>query len=300
MGKEDFDYSYRRTTRSQRNESSASKKRKTSFSLWQGIAFLIIILLTFSCGTSRKIVVGESISKPPIKEIVITSNQPKKPKIPLKTLTNNEKITAYIEQFSSIAQEEMFIYGIPASITIAQGILESGMGYGRLAMEGNNHFGIKCHIGWDGKSIYHDDDEKGECFRVYNNPATSYRDHSLFLTNRERYTFLFDFKMNNYKAWAKGLKKAGYATDPKYSDKLISLIERFELNRFDNKKGKVVKAITKEKGNDKTIYHSVQKGDTLYSVSKKYNVSLKQLIKHNDIKDKTIYLGQSLSIPSNP
>ena len=300
MGKEDFDYSYRRTTRSQRNESSASKKRKTSFSLWQGIAFLIIILLTFSCGTSRKIVVGESISKPPIKEIVITSNQPKKPKIPLKTLTNNEKITAYIEQFSSIAQEEMFIYGIPASITIAQGILESGMGYGRLAMEGNNHFGIKCHIGWDGKSIYHDDDEKGECFRVYNNPATSYRDHSLFLTNRERYTFLFDFKMNNYKAWAKGLKKAGYATDPKYSDKLISLIERFELNRFDNKKGKVVKAITKEKGNDKTIYHSVQKGDTLYSVSKKYNVSLKQLIKLNDIKDKTIYLGQSLSIPSNP
>jgi len=300
MGKEDFDYSYRRTTRSQRNESSASKKRKTSFSLWQGIAFLIIILLTFSCGTSRKIVVGESISKPPIKEIVITSNQPKKPKIPLKTLTNNEKITAYIEQFSSIAQEEMFIYGIPASITIAQGILESGMGYGRLAMEGNNHFGIKCHIGWDGKSIYHDDDEKGECFRVYNNPATSYRDHSLFLTNRERYTFLFDYKMNNYKAWAKGLKKAGYATDPKYSDKLISLIERFELNRFDNKKGKVVKAITKEKGNDKTIYHSVQKGDTLYSVSKKYNVSLKQLIKHNDIKDKTIYLGQSLSIPSNP
>ena len=300
MGKEDFDYSYRRTTRSQRNESSASKKRKTSFSLWQGIAFLIIILLTFSCGTSRKIVVGESILKPPIKEIVITSNQPKKPKIPLKTLTNNEKITAYIEQFSSIAQEEMFIYGIPASITIAQGILESGMGYGRLAMEGNNHFGIKCHIGWDGKSIYHDDDEKGECFRVYNNPATSYRDHSLFLTNRERYTFLFDFKMNNYKAWAKGLKKAGYATDPKYSDKLISLIERFELNRFDNKKGKVVKAITKEKGNDKTIYHSVQKGDTLYSVSKKYNVSLKQLIKLNDIKDKTIYLGQSLSIPSNP
>jgi len=215
-------------------------------------------------------------------------------------VTNNEKITAYIEQFSSIAQEEMFIYGIPASITIAQGILESGMGYGRLAMEGNNHFGIKCHIGWDGKSIYHDDDEKGECFRVYNNPATSYRDHSLFLTNRERYTFLFDYKMNNYKAWAKGLKKAGYATDPKYSDKLISLIERFELNRFDNKKGKVVKAITKEKGNDKTIYHSVQKGDTLYSVSKKYNVSLKQLIKHNDIKDKTIYLGQSLSIPSNP
>lgn len=300
MGKEDFNYSYRRTTRSQRDESSASKKRKTPFSIWQGIAFLIIILLTFSCGISRKIVVRESISKPPIKEIVITSNQPKKPKIPLKTLTNNEKITAYIEQFSSIAQEEMVIYGIPASITIAQGILESGMGYGRLAMEGNNHFGIKCHIGWDGKSIYHDDDEKGECFRVYNNPATSYRDHSLFLTNRERYTFLFDYKMNNYKAWAKGLKKAGYATDPKYSDKLISLIERFELNRFDNKKGKVVKAITKEKGNDKTIYHSVQTGDTLYSVSKKYNVSLKQLIKHNDIKDKTIYLGQSLSIPSNP
>jgi len=102
----------------------------------------------------------------------------------------------------------MKIYGIPASITLAQGILESGMGYGRLATEGNNHFGIKCHKDWAGKRIYHDDDRKGECFRVYKDPKTSYRDHSLFLKDRSRYAFLFDIKTSNYKAWAKGLKKA--------------------------------------------------------------------------------------------
>ncbi len=112
----------------------------------------------------------------------------------------------------------MKAYGIPASITIAQGILESGMGYGRLAKEGNNHFGIKCHKEWNGKKIFHDDDRKGECFRVYKIPAVRIRDHSLFLVNRDRYAFLFDIKPTHYKAWAKGLKKAGYATDPKYPE----------------------------------------------------------------------------------
>ena len=94
-------------------------------------------------------------------------------------MSNREKIEQYINQFGPVAKEEMKAYGIPASITLAQGILESGMGYGRLATEGNNHFGIKCHKEWNGKRIYHDDDRKGECFRVYKNPANSYRDHSL-------------------------------------------------------------------------------------------------------------------------
>ena len=124
--------------------------------------------------------------------------------------------------YSEIAMDEMIQFGIPASITLSQGILESGIGKGRLAVEANNHFGIKCHD-WNGKKIYHDDDEEQECFRKYDNPEYSYRDHSLFLSNRGRYSFLFDLKRDDYKQWAKGLKKAGYATDPKYPQKLIDL-----------------------------------------------------------------------------
>jgi len=127
----------------------------------------------------------------------------------------------------------MKVYKIPASITMAQGILESGYGETTLAKKANNHFGIKCHKDWKGKKIYHDDDEENECFRSYRNPVKSYKDHSLFLVNRNRYRFLFDINKKDYKAWAEGLKKAGYATDPEYSEKLISLIERFSLSQLD-------------------------------------------------------------------
>ena len=127
----------------------------------------------------------------------------------------------------------MHRYNIPASITLAQGILESGNGSSRLAVDGKNHFGIKCHKDWNGKKIYHDDDEENECFRSYRNPVKSYKDHSLFLVNRDRYRFLFDLNRRDYKSWAEGLKKAGYATDPEYSKKLISLIERFSLSKLD-------------------------------------------------------------------
>src|SRR5690606_7680630 len=131
-------------------------------------------------------------------------------------------------------QDEMREFGIPASITLAQGILESGSGRGELTLKTNNHFGIKCHTGWEGGMEYHDDDEKGECFRKYNDPYTSYRDHSLFLTSRSRYAPLFDLRTDDYKGWAKGLRKAGYATDPRYPQKLIGLIERYELYRYDD------------------------------------------------------------------
>ena len=268
--------------------------------LCQRIALLGFTFLIFSCGSSRKVVIRDSATKTKQKEVVTTPAEEKKSLTPPKTLTNQEKIIHYIETFGSIAQDEMNQYGIPASIKIAQGILESGLGYGRLATEGNNHFGIKCHTDWKGKRMYHDDDEKGECFRVYKNPSTSYRDHSLFLVERVRYAFLFDYKINDYKSWAKGLKKAGYATDPKYPEKLISLIERFDLARFDTKKGKIAKSSSKRKEEREIIFHTVEKGDTLYSVSKKYKVSLEQIIKQNNIKDKTIYLGQNLSIPSKP
>lgn len=141
----------------------------------------------------------------------------------------------YIEQFSTLAVEEMYRSGIPASITLAQGLLESRYGLSELAVKGNNHFGIKCHNNWKGGKMYHDDDRKGECFRKYTSPEQSYRDHSDFLRYRERYKFLFDYKITDYKSWAYGLKKAGYATDPSYPKKLIQLIEDYRLYEYDTK-----------------------------------------------------------------
>jgi len=143
------------------------------------------------------------------------------------------KTEAYIEKYSQMAVDEMNMYNIPASITLAQGILESGNGESRLAVDGKNHFGIKCHSNWNGKTIIEDDDEKGECFRKYSKVSESYRDHSLFLTERGRYSFLFEYNKTDYKKWAKGLKKAGYATNPKYPTLLIDLIEKYDLSRFD-------------------------------------------------------------------
>ena len=146
---------------------------------------------------------------------------------------SQSKTEIYISKYSSVAIDEMNRYNIPASITLAQGILESGNGESRLAIEGNNHFGIKCHSNWSGKTIIEDDDEKGECFRKYDKVTDSYRDHSLFLTERGRYSFLFEYKKSDYKKWAKGLKKAGYATNPNYPTLLIDLIERYELYTYD-------------------------------------------------------------------
>jgi len=158
-------------------------------------------------------------------------------------LSAQTKTELYIEKYSSIAIAEMNQFGIPACITLAQGILESGNGESRLAKEGNNHFGIKCHDNWNGKTIIADDDEKGECFRKYSKAANSYRDHSLFLTERERYSFLFNYNKTDYKKWAKGLKKAGYATNPKYPSLLIDLIQKYDLNQYD-----------KENTKDKQLY----------------------------------------------
>ena len=148
-------------------------------------------------------------------------------------LSVDDQINLYIKKYAPAATKNMRFYKIPASITLAQGILESGHGQSTLAKKANNHFGIKCHKGWKGKSILYDDDAKDECFRSYKNPLRSYKDHSLFLVERDRYSSLFKLNRKDYKSWAIGLKSAGYATDPKYAEKLISLIERFKLNRFD-------------------------------------------------------------------
>ena len=139
----------------------------------------------------------------------------------------------YVEKYASLAVDEMYRSGVPASITLAQGLLESRYGLSELATKGNNHFGIKCHNNWQGGKVYHDDDKKGECFRKYDSPEESFRDHSDFLRYRDRYKFLFDLEVNDYKGWAHGLKKAGYATDPAYPAKLIKLIEDYKLYKYD-------------------------------------------------------------------
>ena len=139
----------------------------------------------------------------------------------------------YIARYASIAVNEMYRTGVPASITLAQGIIESASGQSRLAVDGNNHFGIKCHNSWRGRTMLADDDRKDECFRVYDSAEESFRDHSDFLRYRDRYKFLFDFKTTDYESWAYGLKQAGYATDPSYASKLIQCVEDYDLGRFD-------------------------------------------------------------------
>ena len=143
------------------------------------------------------------------------------------------KTDTYISKYNSLAVKEMKMYNIPASITLAQGILESGNGESDLAISANNHFGIKCHNNWSGDRVFHDDDEIDECFRKYPDVSQSYRDHSLFLSNSARYSFLFNLRVTDYKNWAKGLSKAGYATNPKYSKLLINLIEKYDLSKYD-------------------------------------------------------------------
>lgn len=140
----------------------------------------------------------------------------------------------YVDRWASTAVREMYRSGVPASITLAQGLLESRAGLSSLSSEGNNHFGIKCHSDWKGRTMKIDDDRKGECFRVYGNAEDSFRDHSDFLRYQDRYRFLFDFDTKDYESWAYGLKKAGYATDPAYPSKLIKLIEDYDLSRFDS------------------------------------------------------------------
>jgi flagellum-specific peptidoglycan hydrolase FlgJ len=204
-----------------------------------------------------------------------------------------EIVGAYIDSYSEIAKEEMLQYGIPASITLAQGILESGAGRGELTLKANNHFGIKCHKEWTGESVTHDDDELQECFRKYKDPKYSFRDHSLFLTQRSRYQDLFKLRKEDYKGWAKGLRKAGYATDPKYPEKLISIIERYNLTQYDEailgKKASVMNPDTEQ-----VATHIVQKGDTLYNIARRFNITVETLKEYNGLDSSAISIGQLL------
>lgn len=175
---------------------------------------------------------------------------------------------AYIRQYSSIAVSEMSRSGIPASITLAQGMLESSNGMGTLARESNNHFGIKCHSDWTGEHVFHDDDAKGECFRKYPQVSDSYRDHSDFLRFKPRYASLFELEITDYKSWAFGLKAAGYATDPRYAYKLVGLIEKYDLARFDVMDSTLASAIPSTPLQLETPVRTVSKGkDGIFAVS---------------------------------
>ena len=264
--------------------------------------FFISIILLSSCKSKKKVASSTNKTKQKTERIE------KKPKTTKTANTTNTKIkptpknasyteivAIYIDNYSTIAKEEMVQYGIPASITLAQGILESGAGRAELSKKSNNHFGIKCHKGWTGERVYHDDDELQECFRKYKDPKYSFRDHSLFLTQRSRYKDLFSYKKDDYKSWAKGLRKAGYATDPKYPQKLISIVEKYKLYTFDEEVlGK--KSKRKNKNESKVKTYIVEKGDTLYSLSKKFDVSVDSLKEYNGLESNTITIGQELYV----
>lgn len=252
------------------------------------IVILCVALLVFSCKSKKGIV-----TKKPSDETKQVEVKQKDKEKDVKVYANNTE--RYIDFHKATAQNEMSLYGIPASITLAQGILESGSGKGRLSVKANNHFGIKCH-GWTGKKIYHDDDEKQECFRKYKDAKYSFRDHSLFLSERKRYSKLFKLKKEDYKGWAKGLKAAGYATDRKYPQKLISLIERYQLYEFDKKVlGELYVKYENPVTQELTMY-TVVKGDTLYSISRTYKISVKELQNINGLSDTDLNLGQVLIV----
>lgn len=201
----------------------------------------------------------------------------------------NKLYVEYINQYSSLAMEEMNKYKIPASITLAQGILESGAGQSRLARQGNNHFGIKCGGDWKGATIREHDDARNECFRKYKSAKESYEDHSKFLAHRARYQDLFKLNIADYKGWARGLKKAGYATDPQYANRLITIIEDYELYKYDSKGKKsskktatVINPHQLYLTND-LVYIVARRGDTFKDLSKELGISERKLIKYNDL-----------------
>jgi len=261
--------------------------------------FVFVILISgliVACGSKRKAVTKERRIEVKVTEKnendVHESDRDKT----FDDISNLSPVERYIYNFRATAQSNMRTHGIPASITLAQGILESGSGRGRLAVEANNHFGIKCH-GWKGQKIYHDDDRRQECFRKYKDAANSFRDHSEFLTGRKRYANLFKLRPDDYKGWARGLRRAGYATDPKYPKKLIGLIERYKLYVYDDEvlKGK---RLTRVRVNSGVKPYIVVKGDTLYSISKRFNTSVEQLKELNNLSSNALAIGQELKIPN--
>ena len=289
------------------------------------LTFAILILLFSACKTKKYSRNNKEIEKAANKS---NSNIP------------SYSTLSYIETFKGVAIQEMNAYGIPASITLAQGIVESGSGNSSLAKYANNHFGIKCTSEWKGKAYYKDDDKADDCFRVYKDARESYKDHSEFL-KRKRYSFLFELDKNDYKNWAYGLKQAGYATNPNYPTMLINIIERYQLYQYDQPESEREKLKREDRvfteinanipqenkkftpvatppskqvistpadssasnqgskpaaGNvlspDKT--YIVKQGDTMYNLSKRFNLTIEEIKTLNNLSDEGIKIGQKL------
>ena len=227
--------------------------------------------------------------------------------LPLLAAAISPAYEQYIQKYAGTAVSEMKRTGVPASITLAQGLLESAAGQSTLASKYNNHFGIKCHSDWKGKKTYKDDDKANECFRVYPNAAASFKDHSDFLRYQDRYKSLFDLDPTDYKSWAKGLKKAGYATDPGYAEKLIKIIEDYGLYRYDGNADELPEPplelekpveVSRTAANEiyrfplsREIYaingvpciYTVE-GDTYATIASKYGLFKRELLRFNDLK----------------
>jgi flagellum-specific peptidoglycan hydrolase FlgJ len=285
------------------------------------ILLLFILIILASCNASKPVIVTKKTTTQSSKKVAVKT--PKKSsssskfskkeqnnsavetiESTSKTVVTSDLVNDYIFQFKGVAMSNMKNYGIPASIILAQGILESGAGRGRLAVNANNHFGIKCHKEWTGDSVKQDDDAEQECFRKYNDPSESFKDHAVFLSGRSRYAVLFELPKDDYKAWAKGLRAAGYATDPRYPEKLISYIERYNLHQYDNQvlgkeyvinENQTIRPAAKKEVVDVDSYE-VKKGDTLYSISKKFNVLVEDLKQKNNLADFSISIGQKLIV----
>ena len=214
-------------------------------------------------------------------------------------LQSQSSYSKYIEQYRDVAIEQMLKWKVPASITLAQGLLESAAGQSTLATKGNNHFGIKCH-GWTGGTIYRDDDQKNECFRAYKTAYESFEDHSKFLATGQRYRSLFSLKITDYKGWARGLKAAGYATNPRYAESLIDIIENYHLAQYDHASGydKFVVGHQREAGNlhpiyiyNKNYYLYARQGDTFRTIADEIGISYRKLASYNE-RDKRDALEQ--------
>lgn len=218
----------------------------------------------------------------------------------------NSRYQAYIDKYKDLAIAEMLKYDIPASITLAQGLLESGAGMSELALKSNNHFGIKCHD-WRGATTRHTDDKENECFRAYDDVYESYEDHSQFLTSQPRYKSLFKLKRTDYKGWARGLKRCGYATNPAYANQLIDIIELYKLHEFDRatKYDRFMVDRSEVKGiapgtnlhqiyvYNKNYYLTVRPGDTFKSIGKEVGISYKKIAKYNERdKDDSLVPGE--------
>jgi flagellum-specific peptidoglycan hydrolase FlgJ len=277
--------------------------------MFKKIILLLLIGTIIGCGSSKPVIVT---TKQPVNwKYSKTKQNNKQGKsesnsnaiATSKPMTTNEVTKAYIAQYNAVAMANMKAYGIPASIILAQGILESGAGKGDLAVTANNHFGIKCHNDWTGDKVYKDDDSLQECFRKYNQASESYQDHAMLLTGKKRYSNLFTLPKGDYKAWAKGLREDGYATDPKYPEKLVSYIESYNLSQFDVKV--LGKEMAKEEAKvllndnfdtDQASLYEIQKGDTFYSVSKKFNLSVDELKQKNNLSENALSIGQKLIV----